>query len=183
MINLANPALTVSSPLMVTPIAGLAPPQLAEVPSMTVWPTIGSTRIGRLVGQLCGIGWGWGFFTLGKLLAIVTIPLSLAVFAWLLVPGAARRYRLTNRRIVVQHGLSGKEVRAIGLDEFDAIEEEVLPGQAWLYCGDLRFLQGGHEVFRLASVSRPAVFRQICLKARTALLSVREVTRQQQAKG
>jgi hypothetical protein len=164
---------------MVAPIAGLAPPQLTEVPSMTVWPTIGSTRVGRLVGQLCGIGWGWGFCTLGKLLAIVTIPLSLAVFAWLLVPGAARRYRLTNRRIVVQHGLSGKEVRAIGLDEFDAIEEEVLPGQAWLHCGDLRFLQGGREVFRLASVSRPAVFRQVCLKARTALVSVREVTRQQ----
>jgi hypothetical protein len=65
---------------MVAPIAGLAPPQLAEVPSMTVWPTIGSTRIGRLVGRLCGIRLGWGFFTLGKLLAILTIPLSLAAF-------------------------------------------------------------------------------------------------------
>ena len=106
------PLTTISLSLMVAPIAGLAPPQLAEVPSMTVWPTIGSTRIGRLVGRLCGIGWGWGFFTLGKLLAILTIPLSLAAFAWLLAPLAARRYRLTNRRIVVQHGLSGKEIRA-----------------------------------------------------------------------
>jgi hypothetical protein len=164
---------------MVAPIAGLAPPQLAEVPSMTVWPTIGSTRIGRLVGRLCGSRVGWGFFTLGKLWAIATIPLSLAAFAWLLVPGAARRYRLTNRRIVVQHGLSGKEIRAIGLDEFDAVEEDVLPGQAWLHSGDLRFFRSGQEVFRLAGVSRPTVFREVCLKARTALLSVREVMRQQ----
>jgi len=162
--------------------AGVAPPELAEVTSMVVWPTIGATRAGRLVGQLAGIQCGLGgFFTIGKLMAVATIPISLAVFAWQLMPLVCRRYRLTDRRIVVHKGLSAVEERSIGLDEFDAIEIVTLPGQEWLHAGELIFRLGGREVFRLAGVSRPEAFRQVCLKARTALLTVREVLQRQTA--
>jgi hypothetical protein len=91
-----------------------------------------------------------------------------------------RRYRLTNRRIVVQKGYSAKDERAVGLDEFDAIEIRVLPGQAWLRCGEMVLLREGQEVFCLSGVLRPEVFRQICLKARTAFVSVRDVLRRQE---
>jgi hypothetical protein len=148
---------------------------LHETPITTIWPTIGATTAGRLVGRLCAIRLGYGFFTLGKLMALATIPLSLAVFGWQLMPFICRRYVLTNRRIMVQKGLQPADERAIGLDEFDAIEVVVLPGQDWLHAGELIFLRDGTEVFRLSGVSRPEVFRQVCLKARTALVSVREV--------
>ena len=65
---------------------------------MTIWPTIGAIAPGRWVGQLSGLRLGWGFFTLGKLFALATIPVSLVVFCWQLLPGVCRRYVLTNLR-------------------------------------------------------------------------------------
>jgi len=154
--------------------------ELDERDVKTVWPTIGAHAVGRLVGRLCGLRLGiGGFFTLGKLFALATIPLSLAVYAWNIMPVVCRRYTLTGRRVVIRTGLGAVEGPSIGLDAFDRIDVELLPGQEWLHCGELIFKHSGSEVFRLAGVSRPEVFRQACLKARTSLLSVRKVLKQQ----
>jgi len=164
--------------------AVIALPDRTERTAMITWPTIGATRPGRWVGQLAENKIGLGrFLTLGKLLAVATIPLSLGVFAWQLLPYVYRRYRITDRRIVVDRGLSLVEDRSIGLDEFDSIEIAVLPGQEWLRAGELVFRRDGIEVFRLPGVSRPVPLREVCLKARTALLAVREVLKQQQEVG
>ena len=95
-------------------------PVASETTVMTIWPTIGAMAPGRWVGQLSGSRLGWGFFTLGKLLALATIPVSLTVFCWQLLPGVCRRYVLTNRRLLVKRGLKPVEERAVGLDGFDA---------------------------------------------------------------
>ena len=86
---------------------------------MTVWPGIGSMALGRWVGRMAGNRLGFGFFTLGKLLALVTIPVSLVVYLWRLMPGACRRYTLASRRLVIQCGLTAKDGPSISLDEFD----------------------------------------------------------------
>jgi hypothetical protein len=165
---------------MSQPIAGIMPSELSEVTCKVVWPTIAATRLGRVVGQLAALRIGWGeFFTLGKLLAVATIPLSLLVFAWQLMPVVCRRYTLTNRRIVIRKGLLPADGRWISLDDFDAVDVEVLPGQAWFHAGDLVFRRGGIEVLRLAGVSRPDTLRQVCLTARSALVNVREVVQHQ----
>jgi hypothetical protein len=162
------------------PAAALVPPAAGETTSMIIWPTIGALRPGRLVGQLAGVKIGWGrFFTLGKLLAVATIPLSLGVFAWQLLPFVYRRYRITSRRIVIDRGLGLVEETSLGLDQFDRLDIDVRPGQEWLRAGDLVFLRDGVEVFRLPGVSRPEPLRQVCLKARAALLGVRGVLQQQ----
>ena len=145
----------------------------------TAWPTIGANLVGRWVGALCGLRLGYGFFTLGKLMALATIPISFTVFCWQLMPWVCRRYALTNRRILIQKGLSAVEGRSLDIDAFDAIEVVVLPGQAWLHAGDVVFRRGAEEVFRLAGVSRPEVFRQVCLKVRNTLLSFRDPGRQE----
>jgi len=158
-------------------------PEVREATLKIVWPTIGATRAGRLVGRLCAVKTGIGpYLTLGKLLALATIPLTLCLFFWQLLPGVCRRYWLTNRRMVVQKGLGRLvEESEVGLDQFDAIEIEVLPGQDWLRAGEVLFLSDGNERLRLSGVPRPEVFRQGCLKARTAMLSVGEVLRRQAA--
>ena len=148
---------------------------------MTVWPGIGSMALGRWVGRLAGNRLGYGFFTLGKLLAVATIPVSLIVYLWRLVPGACRRYTLTNLRLIIQHGLTAKDGPSIGLDEFETIEVALLPGQDFLHAGDLVLQHGGKEVFRLRGVSRPEGFRQACLKARNALIRGRDVSQKQAA--
>jgi hypothetical protein len=145
---------------------------------MTVWPGIGSMPAGRWVGQVSGSRIGRGFFTLGKLWALATIPVSLLVYLWRLMPGRCHRYALTDQRVIVRLGLTAKEGPSITLDQFDAIDVAVLPGQEWLHAGDLVFKREGKEVFRLAGVSRPEGFRHACLKAQNALLRGREVSRQ-----
>ena len=159
------------------PIAGVVPSELAEAPFKVVWPTIGATDAGRWVGRLASIGLGIGrVFTLGNFLALATIPVSLTVFCWQLMPWAYRRYVVTNRRVVIRLGLRPRDERWINLDEFDRIDVEVMLGQAWLHAGDLVFRHGGNEVFRLTGVPRPNIFRQVCLTARGALQSAGSVT-------
>ena len=152
---------------------------MAETPLMTVWPSIGAWSAGRLVGSLIGNRTGVGCFTLGKLFALLTIPIGLALYAWRLRPFGACRYTLTTERVLVQRGLRPVVADAVALDAFDEIEVAVLPGQAWLRAGDLVFRREGREVFRLPGVANPEAFRQNCLKTRAALVSVRQVLQQQ----
>lgn len=167
---------------MNSPIAGVTPAELTEVPCKIVWPTIAATALGRLVGRLSAIRLGWGeIFTLGKLLAVATLPLSLLVYFWQLTPYGCRRYMLTNRRIIIRKGLMAVDQRWIGFEEFDTIDIEVLPGQEWLHAGDLVLRRGGAEVLRLAGIPRPETVRHLCLNMRMALLSVRNVVERQAA--
>lgn len=78
-----------------------------------------------------------------------------------------------NRRLR-ELGSGGVETRSVQLDQFDDIRIEVLPGQDWYFAGELVFLKGEAETFRLAGVSRPETFRASCLKARSAYVGVRQ---------
>jgi hypothetical protein len=154
-------------------IAGVTPPELAEATVMTVWPSIAALGIGRWIGRMCLLG-GKSPFAIGKLMAVLLIPLAINVFLHMLSPWGARRYRLTNRRVIVESGLRPVEERSVGFDRFDAIDVEVLPGQEWFPAGNLIFKKGAVETFRLAGVSRPETFRQTCLKAQKSFVAVKK---------
>jgi len=163
-------------------IAGLAPAHLREGTVAVRWPGIGAYALGRLVGRLCGYyPAGDRFHLLAKLLAVATIPLALVLYFWRVMPVVARRFRLTNQRVIVQRGLVPTDEQWIGLGEFDEIQIEVLPGHEFLHAGDVVFRRVGLEVLRLPGVPRPIPFRAACLKARQALLSVGELLRPQAA--
>ena len=163
------------------PIAGVAPAAEGEVTVMTVWPTIAATGLGCFLGRLYRIGGGIGWLTIGKLIALASIPVALIPFFSMLDPFAGRtgwfsrlmtrlnpfpcrRYRLTNRRVIIECGLAGHPEQWVDLNRFDSIEVEVKPGQEWYPAGDLIFRRGQIETFRLLGVSRPETFRQTILK-------------------
>lgn len=157
-------------------IAGVSPQEKAETTIMTVWPSIAATKQGQVIGRRCLSRQGFGpFFTWGKVWAILAIPPALGLFFLGLLPFACRRYRLTNRRVVIEKGLSGQEERSVPLDDFDSIEVVVQPGQEWYPAGDLVFRMGKLETFRLLGVSRPETFRQTCLKAQRAHVGVKQL--------
>ena len=155
-------------------IAGVTPAETREVTVMTVFPTLAATAPGRLMGQLCRVQAGFGFFNLGKLFALLLIPFAIGLFAFSLMPGVIRRYRLTNRRVVVQKGLRAVDERWVDFDRFDTIDVEILPGQAWYPAGELIFRRSAIETFRLSGVSRPETFRRTCLATRRGYLGARE---------
>ena len=164
------------------PTAGSTAVDLDEVPVMTVWPSICCYPSGRFLGRLCAIRWpNIYIFRLGNLLALLSIPHALFLYFLRIAPVVGRRYTLTNRRMVIQRGISGVDEREIALNDFDEIVIEVLAGQKWFHAGDLVFRSGSKEVFRLEGVSRPETFRQVCLKSRQARVGVLRARQQQTA--
>lgn len=155
-------------------ISGVAPAAEAEVTIMTVFPSIGGWGIGQFLGQLYRLRAGIPpIVTLGNLIALASIPLVIPLyFAQLALPGFSFRYRLTNRRVVVERGLRGAVDRWADLDNFDTIELVVLPGQEWYPCGELVFRKGQVETLRLSGVPHPEGFRRTCLKAQRAHVAV-----------
>ncbi|MCA9246450.1 MAG: PH domain-containing protein [Planctomycetales bacterium] len=161
-------------------IPGVAPAAKGEVTIMTVWPTLAALAYGRWWGQLFMSNAGPKILgipvTFGRIMALVSIPFILPIYGLTLIPripfvifGVKNpwcvRYRLTNRRVLVEPGLGGEATRSVTLDRFDAVEVDVRPGQAWYPAGDLVFKLGATETFRLEGVPRPETFRQTCLKA------------------
>ena len=163
-------------------IAGVAPSDAHEVTVMTVWPSNASYGIGKFLGRLYSLQAGFYIFKLGNLIALASIPIALVLYLIKVLPFVGRRYRVTNRRIVVELGIScKKEEKAVDLDRFDSIDVDVQPGQEWYDAGDLAFRLGKTETFRLEGVSRPAAFKQVCLKSHTAYVGVQEALARQSA--
>lgn len=168
-------------------IPGVTPAQLQEVTVMTVWPSVSAMSFGRFWGRLFDIDIGFRVFgiplTLGRLIALASIPVMVALYFLMRLPRLpfifwgiqnpfCWQYRLTNRRVVVENPFGG-EIKSISFDRFDSIELHVQPGQEWFKAGDLVFRQGPTETFRIWGVPRPETFRQTCLKARMSFEGVR----------
>ena len=155
-------------------IAGVTPPGEREVTVMIVWPSIAAYPSGRFLGGLYNIKLGYYIFKVGNLIALASIPHALFLFFWRLAPFVGVRYRLTNRRVIVERGLKQTEEKSVDLDRFDDIEIKVQPGQDWFKAGDLIFKLGATETFRLEGVSRPEAFRHVCLKASSGFVGVKQ---------
>ncbi len=167
---------------MAQAIAGVVPDTEKEVTVMTVWPSLGATGY--------GCWWGRRFASGPKVfgvpvLALLAIPAILPVYFHMLVPKlpfvvfgwpnpSSRRYRLTNRRVIVEQAFGGGEQQSVSLDRFDTIDIEVEPGQEWYPAGNLVFKLGDVETFRLAGVPHPKAFRQTCLKAGQGFVGVQQ---------
>lgn len=178
-------------------IAGVVPPETGEVTIMTVWPSVAALAAGQFWGRLYSNRSGMTVpgtpivLTVGKIIALLSIPLILPIYFLMLLPCFiylpklgplpqvyvsnpwARRYRLTNRRVIIERA-SGEIEASVGLENFDQIEVVVLPGQEWYPAGELVFRQGKVETFRLSGVPRPETFSQTCLKAQRAHSSVKK---------
>lgn len=113
--------------------------------------------------------------TIGNLIALAAIPAAIVLYAYCKLS----RYRLTNRRVLVEALPRQRLVRWTMLDEFDEIEVVVLPGQDWYPAGELIFRKGSLETLRLSGVPRPETFRQTCLKAQRAYVGVKRALEQQ----
>lgn len=139
---------------------------------MTVWPSVASTGLGQMLGRLYRLKGGFGPMSIGRMALLATIPVGLMLYLSMRLPWAIRRYRLTNRRAMIERGINPKVEQYVDLDRFDTIDVVVGPGQEWYAAGDLVFRRGQIETLRLSGVSRPESFRRTCLEARQAYVSV-----------
>ncbi len=174
---------------MAQAIAGVVPDTEKEVTVMTVWPSLAATAYGRWWGRRFANNVGITLFgvpiTIGRVLALLSIPAILPVYFHMIIPklpfvvfgisnSACRRYRLTNRRVIVEQAFGGGEQQSVSLDRFDSIDIEVEPGQEWYPAGNLIFRLGDVETFRLVGVPHPKPFQQTCLKANAGFVGVQQ---------
>lgn len=122
-----------------------------------------------LVVQQFWIGWGWPN---GTLQTLVLGLCGLGVVAGLIALLAP---------VPVPVFTFAAASKAVDLDNFDTIEIEILPGQAWFQAGDLVFKKGVVEMFRLEGVSRPEAFRQTILKAHRSYVGVKQALQRELA--
>jgi hypothetical protein len=140
-------------------VTGLVPPQLAEAVIRETWPAVTDVPgVARLAERLMR-------------------TLILAPLAWLLLapcyfkkvlPFLAKRYTLTNRRLMIRRGLTLQPSHEVALSEIDDVR--VVPGSAsvFYWAATLEILARGQVAMRLPGVPNAETFRRAILNAKQA---------------
>lgn len=167
-----------------------------EAPIMSVWPSIATFGVGRMLGRAYNLGPRLSIFGIparpGWLVVLATLPVAVLLYAVKIAPRLlviagpsnpyCRRYRLTTERVVVDHPFDARSrLRAkqaihhsLNHTDYDTIECQAHSGYEWYRAADLVFRRDDVEVLRLVAVPHAESFRQTCLKTRQALLGVRK---------
>jgi hypothetical protein len=137
-------------------VAGVVPPQQGEAKIREAWPSVARAPAVANLGRL---------LTRTILLAPVAwLLMSLLYFAKVL-PITARRYTLTNRRLMVRKGWSGKVGREVALGDIDEVRLVTDANSTFFRAGTLEILSKNQVVLKLPGTPEPDSFRLAILNA------------------
>jgi Bacterial PH domain len=140
-------------------ITGVMPPSLGEARAREAWPSVAKAR---------------GIATLGRLLTrtIILAPLAWVIMSMVyfgkLLPFAATRYTLTNRRVMIRRGWSGKPSHEVALADIDEVRVVTDANSDFFRAGDLEIIGKGQVALKLSGLPEPESFRQAILNTRNA---------------
>jgi hypothetical protein len=143
-------------------VTGLVPPQQGEALIRQTWPSVQ-----RFTGPA----------SLGRLLMSHAWLRPLAPLSWLLMaplyfvkilPGFARRYALTNRRLMIQSGLKQVPTHEVALHDIDDVRLKTDANSEFYRAATLEVLSRGQVVLTLPGVPDPESFRHTILNASKA---------------
>jgi uncharacterized membrane protein YdbT with pleckstrin-like domain len=141
------------------PVTGLVPPQRGEALIRETWPGVND------VPGVAGLAHA-------LMRTIVLAPL-----AWLLLapcyfkkvlPFIAKRYTLTNRRVMIRRGLKPKPAREVALTDIQDVRIEPGTFNSFYRTATLEIVSKGQVAMRLRAVKDPETFRQAVLNAKAA---------------
>jgi hypothetical protein len=151
----------VHRPGLAQAVSGVVPPEIAEANIRTVWPSV--TEVSRPAANLG---------------AALTRTRVLAPLAWLLMaplyfkkilPFLAKRYRLTNRRLMVCRGYRPKPEKEVPLDQIKDVRFKNDEISQYYFAGDLEVLgQDGQLLLELPGVREAESFGNAILQAAQA---------------
>ena len=135
-------------------VAGLPETRIREIwPSVAAWPAVAG--LGRVLTNtllLAPLGW----------------LLMSAVYFGKLLPFAARRYTLTNKRLMIRAGWAGAITQEVALTDIDDVRRAMDANSEFFRAANLEIVRGGQVVMTLAGVPDPEPFRHTILNARNA---------------
>jgi hypothetical protein len=141
------------------PVTGVIPPQLAEARIRERWPSVARWPLFATVGRM---------LTRTIVLApLAWVVMSLAYFAKLL-PLFMRRYTVTNQRVMIRRGWSGRPGAEVPLEKIDDVRVVADANSDFFRAATVEILNGPDVVLRLPGVPEPHSFRWAILNARNA---------------
>jgi hypothetical protein len=141
--------------------AGLVPPQAGEAIVREVWPSIMAAPVPAAMTAA----------SLGRILnrSIVGAPLAwfllIPVYFSKVLPFLAKRYTLTNRRVMIQRGLRPKPTHEVALADIDDIKVVRNINSDFYRAADLEIIANGKVGLTLHGVPDPETFRRAILNA------------------
>jgi len=140
-------------------VTGVVPPKLGEALIREEWPSVAATphaaRIGRAVMSN-------GYL---RILAPLTWLLMAPLYFAKILPFVAKRYTLTNRRLMIQRGLKPKSTHEVALADIDEVRVRRDANSAFYRAGTLEIMSKGKVVLTLPGVPEPESFRHAIVNA------------------
>lgn len=138
-------------------IAGLFPPQLGEALIRQAWPSVAAfpaiASLGRtLILSYVGAPLGWA--------------LMLPVYFAKILPFVARRYTITNKRVMIQTGLKPQPIAEVELTKIEDVRIQKDVNSEFFRSGNLELITDGKVALTLVGVPEPESFR-ICILSAT----------------
>jgi hypothetical protein len=137
-------------------VTGVVPPQQAEALIREAWPSVARNH---------------GVAGLGQALTrtIVLAPLGWLIMSGLyfgkLLPVFARRYTLTNRRLMIRKGWAGKVAHEVALGHIDDVRVQTDGNSTFFRAATLEIISKGQVVLTLPGTPEPDSFRIAILNA------------------
>lgn len=139
-------------PGLVQAVTGVVPPEIAEARIRQCWPTVmdaspGMARMGKtLIRSIVLAPLGW----------LLLAPLYFKKVG----PFGAKRYLLTNQRIVILHGLKMKPRGEVPLKDIEDVRLVESSYEPFYRSGTLEIVAGGKVALTLTGVPEPEAFRR-----------------------
>src|SRR5437868_6485121 len=140
-------------------VTGVVPPSVGEAKIREVWPSVAS------VPAVAGLGQK---LTRTVILAPLAWLVMSAVYFGKLLPFAATRYTLTNRRLMIRRGWKGSPSHEIPLAKIDDVRVVNDAHSDFFRAGTLEILEGGNVAMKLPGTPEAEGFRIAILNARNA---------------
>jgi hypothetical protein len=139
-------------------VTGLVPPQVGEALIRETWPSL----IGGSLAPLARLAQALSDTIILRPLAWL---LLLPAFVLKILPFVARRYQLTNRRLLIGRFGSKTPLQEIALAEIEDVRTEPNSFNTYYRAATLEVLSKGKVAMRLAGVGDPESFRLAILNA------------------
>ena len=140
-------------------VTGLVPPESGEAKIRETWPSVASSSLIAGLGQK---------LTRTIILAPLAWLIMSAVYFGKLLPFLARRYTLTNRRLMIRRGWHGTPSHEIPLANIDDVRVVNDAHSDFFRAGTLEIIQGGRVVMTLPGTPEAEGFCIAILGARNA---------------
>ncbi len=135
---------------------GLVPPEVGETTIRVVWPSVATSP------AVAGLGrWMMRTIILAPLAWLMLAPFYFKK----ILPFLARRYTLTNSRLMIQKGWSRKPAGEIALAEIDDVRLQPGSYDGFYRTANLEIIAKGRVALTLPAVPNPESFRHAIVNA------------------